>query len=415
MAHPETLTRIVTCQGGIQLIAALGAVRSRQTEQEDAGYDYTYDDILVIYDLYAPGGQAEPFASFIQKMAFAVSEWKAVIYLTPAQMSDLDASLSIASLASVFSQVHKLIGVSTADEIYLCRNWQFGNRLMLNAYVDAKKICYGDAVGIYFSEEYFSPSVESNGLGHKSRLALRRLKSSITARLSSVEQRKVVKKTHYELLPEVDFDIGYFLLPDILNQQPPMETRLVRKELVDSIFRKLAETLQAGWITDKYEHISRSIVVLMTSNFSEAARMSRENEIEAYRVFMKRLNLSRDSTLIIKPHPRDGEDKIQDVGRTLSDLFADVVLLTEPELFFVPFEIFLMQNFRGEAEKTLHHLKIITFSTACIPLEVLFHLGPIVGFGDDLVRRFFYPDYVRGRIRHEHDLRVAVQKLAQTT
>ena len=415
MEHSKTVARIVSCQGGIQLVAALSAMTTRQSELEHAGYRHQYEDILVIYDLYAPGGQSKQFASFIEKMAVAIWSWKAVIYLTPPQLTELDSALDVANLATVCDQVRDLIGLTAADEIYLCRNWQLGNRLLMNAYLDATKICYGDAVGIYFSEEYFSPASGSNGSGATALMGvLRQLKKSVRTKLGHVEEPVTRTKSNYQLLPEIDFEIGYFLLPEILNQQPPMETRLVAAATAERIFRELATSLHNEGIRRKYEYIGRvPTVVLMTSNFSEAARMSRENEIAAYRVFMKRSNFDPKSVLVIKPHPRDSDDKISEVGSALSDLFADVVLMTEPELFFLPFEVFLMQSLEGDGENNLKRMRTVTFSTACLSLEVLFHLGPLIGFGDDLVRKFFYPDYAAGRIKHEHDLRLAVQQLSE--
>ncbi|MGH9970097.1 MAG: polysialyltransferase family glycosyltransferase [Pyrinomonadaceae bacterium] len=417
MTHPKTLTRIVTCQGGIQLIAALAALSSRESEQKDSGYEYKYEDFLVVYDLCAPHGEGEEFFLFVRKMALAVCNWKAVIYLKPEQLDELAARLDMSSRPTILARVHELVGATKADEIYLCRNWQFGNQLMINAYQGAEKICYGDGIGIYFSEAYFSPAVGNNGMGLKSlvRRNLRHLKNSLRARVSPVAAPEVVNRnSNIAALAEVDFDLGYFLLPDILGEEPPMKTRLVRKELTERILRKLAGALDADHIADRYRYISRvPTVVLMTSNFSEAARMSGEKEIVAYRKFLERLKFPRESTLIVKPHPRDSEEKIQELGRALGHLFSDVVLLTDPNLFFVPFEIFLMQTFRGETEKALRDLKIVTFSTACLSLEVLFNLGPIIGFGNELVSKFFYEDYVRGRIRHEHDLQLALQKLAQ--
>ena len=423
MIHPKKLTRIVTCQGGIQLIAALAALSSRESEQKHLGDEYQYEDFLVVYDLYAPHGQLEEFARFVVKMALAACNWKAVIYLKPEQMDELAASLDVSTTPIVLARVHELVGITKADEIYLCRNWQFGNRLMINAYREAEKICYGDGIGIYFSEAYFLPTVVNNGRGLKSMIMgkLRRLKNSLKDRVrpvpppESVAPPEIVNKASVSaVLEEVDFDIGYFLLPDILGETPPMKTRLVRREFTSRIFRKLAGALDADHIADKYKFISRvPTVVLMTSNFSEAAKMSGEKEIVAYREFLGRLKLPRESTLIIKPHPRDSEEKIQELGRALSDLFSNVVLLTDPNLFFVPFEIFLMQTFRCENEKALRDLKIVTFSTACLSLEVLFNLGPIIGFGSEIVSKFFYEDYVRGRIRHERDLQLALQSLAQ--
>lgn len=411
MTYRKKLRRIVTCQGGIQLVAALAALGTRETEQKTSGAHYEYEDFLVIYDLLAPPEQLEDFARVVKKMAMAVHEWRTIVYITKDQMDDIEAAFISSSTDNVLDRIQELVGAGMADEIFLCRNWQFGNRLMINAYRSAQKICYGDSIGIYFSEAYFLPAVANDGKTSKSlREKLRCLKISVKARIAlpQVFHRKTT-------LRELNFDIGYFLLPDILGQAPPMTTRLVKKELMYEIFRQLAEALGPDDIRNRYKHIANaSTVFLMTSNFSEASRMPAESELSAYREFLKRQNFPNESKLVIKPHPRDGEEKIKQLGQTLRDLFSDVILLAEPELFFIPFEIFLLQAFKGENEKaTLRSLKIVTFSTACLSLEAVFTLKPIIGFGSELVSRFFYENYVSSRISHERDLHLALQKIAQ--
>ena len=397
------------------MIAALAALNSHESDQKDSGGDFEYEDFLVVYDLFAAPGQIEEFARVVKKMAMAVCNWKSVLYINREQMDEFAASLEISSKPAVFARVHELVGIEKADEIYLCRNWQFGNRLMLHAYRDAEKICYGDGIGLYFSEAYFLPELESNGRSLISLVKgrLRQVENSLRGMVRPVASPVVNPSSASQVLAEVDFDVGYFLLPDILGEKPPMKTRLVKKAFTDRIFQTLAAALDAE-TADRYRYISRvPTVILMTSNFSEASRMSSEKEIRAYREFLKRLNFPRESTLVVKPHPRDKEEKIEELGRALSHLFSDVVLLTDPDLVFVPFEIFLMQTFRGENAQALRDLKIVTFSTACLSLELLFALVPVVGFGSEIVSKFFYEDYISGRIRHERDLQLALQMLAQ--
>jgi hypothetical protein len=211
------------------------------------------------------------------------------------------------------------------------------------------------------------------------------------------------------VLDEIEFDIGYFLLPEILGEIPPMKTRLVDKSTTGAIFRKLAQALNPERVAEQYGYLSEfSAVILMTSNFSEAERMPRDKELAAYRKFVEELKLPRDSTLVIKPHPRDSAKKIEDLGRSLGDLFSEVVSLTDPHLFFIPFEVFLMQTFFSETEKAPSDLEVITFSTACLSLPILFDLKPIIGFGSEIVKTSFFEHYVSGRLQHEEDLQLAI-------
>ena len=409
MTVTKKFKRVVTCQGGIQLVAAVAALQTREAEQQRS--DVEYEDYLVIYDLYAPESQLPQFASAVQRMARALRDWKSIVYFSNEQMIEFDQQLTFATRPQVYQRIRDLVGVDEAGEVYVCRNWQFGNSLMLNVFRDACKVCFGDSIGIYFSEAYFSPAVTKNGrppLKAVVRQQLRQIKHSLRSRLSGGDKtplRDVV-------LDEIQFDVGYFLLPEILREIPPMETRLVNKATTGEIFRKLARALDPEQIVAQYGYLARvPAVILMTSNFSEASRMSSENELDAYREFLEKLQLPPESTLIIKPHPRDGEEKVRELGRRVSDMFANVVLLMDQNLFFTPFEVFLIQTFLSESEKTPRDLKIITFSTACLSLPILFDIQPIIGFGNEIVKTSFFENYISGRLQHEHDLNSAMQTI----
>jgi hypothetical protein len=396
-------------------VAALAALRSREDEERNSGREHEYEDFLVVYDLFAPNSQLPQFASAVKKMATALHPWRSILYITHEQMEALDAELTVSNRPEIFARVREMVGAAQADEVYLCRNWQFGNRLILHAYRDELKVCYGDSIGIYFSEAYFSPAVAANGPSIKTvvRQQLGRLKRGLRSRLTSAPPPENQKLRGYDVLSEIEFDVGYFLLPEILRETPPMETRLVNKTTTGKLFRQLAQALNPEQIAAQYGYLSKvPTVILMTSNFSEALRMPAEKEIAGYRTFLEELQLPRESALVIKPHPRDGAEKIQVVGRALSDLFSEVVLLTDQNLFFTPFEVFLLQAFLDDNGETPRDLKIITFSTACLSLPVLFNLNPIIGFGSELVKTSFFEDYITGRLRHEEDLQLAVRTLA---
>src|ERR1044071_308399 len=185
MTGTRKFKRVVTCQGGIQLVAALAALETREAEQQRSGVEY--EDYLVIYDLYAPDSQLPQFTNAVQRMARALRNWTAIVYFSKEQMIEFDQQLTFATRPQVYQRVRDLVGVAEADEVYVCRNWQFGNSLMLNVYRDATKVCFGDSIGIYFSEAYFSPAATNNGrppLKAAVRQQLRRIKHSLRNRLS---------------------------------------------------------------------------------------------------------------------------------------------------------------------------------------------------------------------------------------
>ncbi|WP_322505922.1 hypothetical protein [Chroococcidiopsis cubana] len=187
----------MACQGSIQLITALSALTCREKEQQ--GTNVEYDNYLVIYDLRTPENQSNTFANFIKKMAEEVCTWQKIVYIQPEQMQALQAKLNLvrlnlSNIQQVFSLVHKLTGISSADEIYLSKNYDIWDRLLLNVYESAKKICYGDSIGLYLSASSTVLQVEPRSLNYK----LKRLLKSFISTKNSID--------------EINFDVGYFTI-----------------------------------------------------------------------------------------------------------------------------------------------------------------------------------------------------------
>ncbi|MEO1377865.1 MAG: hypothetical protein AAFW70_27020, partial [Cyanobacteria bacterium J06635_10] len=230
MSNHQLVKRIITCQGSIQFVTALSVLNYRQKEQKN--FNQEYEDYLVIYDLYTPPGQIEEFANFIKKMAQLVHEWKAISYINPTQIDAISNQLATSSPRKIYGIVHQLVGTDSADEIYLCRNWQFGHQLLINTYKSAEKICYGDSVGIYFSSNakgLFAASTPPK-LNFGSYI-----KKKIKTAISKIKEKLQLKT----VLKNVEFDIGYFSLPDIMGELPPMKTIVLDKSELLKTFDSL--------------------------------------------------------------------------------------------------------------------------------------------------------------------------------
>ncbi|MEM9923964.1 MAG: polysialyltransferase family glycosyltransferase [Cyanobacteria bacterium P01_D01_bin.50] len=403
MSNQQLVKRVITCQGSIQFVTALSVVNYRQKEQKN--FNQEYEDYLVIYDLYTPPGQIEEFANFIKKMAQLVHEWKAISYINPTQIDAISNQLATSSPRKIYSIVHQLVGTDSADEIYLCRNWQFGHQLLINTYKSAEKICYGDSVGIYFSSNakgLFAASTPPK-LNFGSYI-----KKQIKTAISKIKEKLQLKT----VLKNVEFDIGYFSLPDIMGELPPMKTIILDKLELLNTFDRLAGLIDVDYILQLQEKIDhRPVLILLTSNFSEAERMSFEDEINAYRQFLISQKIEPNTILIIKPHPRDGNIKIQKLKSTVADLFSNILVLSEPHLFFLPFEILFAQVFLQSDMSVRNRIGVLTFSSACLSLKLLFNVPCIVGFGEEVTPQFFYENYADGRLEHEQYLKIAIDKI----
>lgn len=403
MNTPTKLKRIVACQGSIQLITALSALTCR--EQEKQGTNFEYENYLVIYDLRTPKDQINAFAAFIKKMAEEVYTWRAVVYIKPEQMQELQVKfnlvrLKLLNIQQVFSLVHKLIGISSTDEIYLSKKYDIFDRLLLNVYKSAKKICYGDSIGFYLSEASSVLQVEPRSLNYKFKRLLKRL---------------ILKK---RLMEDVNFDVGYFTISNfnILSNSPPMEVVKVNKAVTIDVFQKLRGIVERMIDSDYISKLrtkvkNNSVTILLTSNFSEATRISKENEITAYREFLQSHKREDSTILIIKPHPRDSAIKIDKLQSTLNDLFSEVIVISELSWFFLPFELFLMEVFLDKNLVPSCEVRIFTFSSACLSLKFLFNLPCTVGFGSAITNKLFYDEQVTKRLQHELELKSLLQQI----
>jgi hypothetical protein len=68
-------------------------------------------------------------------------------------------------------------------------------------------------------------------------------------------------------------------------------------------------------------------------------------------------------------------------------------------------------GFVGPDLRLVDDIRVVTFSSACVSLALLFGARPVLGFGDLLVREFFRAEYVPGRLRHEAELSAAVSAI----
>ncbi|GAA6621726.1 polysialyltransferase family glycosyltransferase [Scytonema sp. NUACC26] len=406
MTHRQLIKRVITCQGSVQLVTALSILSYREKEQQHLGCEY--ENYLVIYDLYAPSEQIDGFVALIKKMAELICNWRAIVYITPTQLQDIDEEIKSLGCSKGIKTVHELIGIEAADEIYLCRNWQFGNQLLINAYQSAQKICYGDSIGIYFSStsKGFSvtPTTQNKHLLQRLIPRLRFLKNKFKGLIAGLNHQTECQTA----LSQIEFDRGYFVLPDILGECPPMPIKTINKSLILETLQKLKGLADPNYIARFQEKIAGlPVVVLLTSNLSEAGRMFQEDEITAYCQFLNAQGTYQDTLLVIKPHPRDDITKIEKLKDALANLFSKILVLSEPELFFLPFEVFFLEAFLvGNND-----VKVFALSSACISLKLLFDVPSIVGFGDDITSKWFYESYVTSRLIHERDLRAAVKNI----
>jgi Alpha-2,8-polysialyltransferase (POLYST) len=399
--NKSEIVRVVGCQGTIQLVMGINAMLLQERRVASQGVSFV--NILIVHSLFAPNNQEYAFFEVIRKMATSVMSWKEIIYLDGPSVTTLDKKMQTDGLAPVTEELSKKLGISTADELYLTREWQPGNRLLMTHFRDSYCVCFGDAIGLYFKENYFEPSQPD--------------KKGLAKFIHKIRHRRFLAKKYPQRRPlfsyysDRDFDYGYFVFPDISGKGPSFAFELVSQELLQSTFGRFVREMPSE-IPAAVDWIDSDITFLLTSNFSEAGRMTEVSELELYRQVIHEQPNSC-SWLIIKPHPRDNNRKLREIRDQFESAGYRVWLMDGEQYFYTPFEFFLLQlidKFPGVGNR----IKIMCTSSSCLGIHVVAGLKPEIAFGENLVRQHFSPDQVELRMNHEMDLRIAMAKFTSS-
>jgi hypothetical protein len=373
----EGLRRLVVCQGSTQLLAALAALTQRGATPSESA--------LVVCGLYVAREEEEAFAETITRLAESAGPWKKILRLGAADVERWTVASGQASKAeSVLSEIRARIGWDGTDEIYLSRNWLGANQLLLSAFGTAKKICYGDGMGFFFSEDYG----RSVGVAPGFRKSLSRLRRKL-----GLAPRK------REGLDRVDFDRGCFVFPQAFGSRPDMVSSLVDKAVAWDVVERLSASAPS------FPDALTEPVVLLTENFSESRMMDPDREIAAYERFVRGLALSPLRPLFIKPHPRDDTRKLRAIREALLPYFASAELWEDAGARYAPFELMLARSGRED-------VTVLSFGATSLSLSYLFARRPVLGFGEAIVRGFFRPEHQARRLLWESDLATAVERLS---
>jgi hypothetical protein len=398
----RVVRRLVAGQGPIQLVAALTAMAAHAAATHEPAT--TFDDYLAIFDLSAPADRERALAGALRALAEAVRPWRAVVHLSPSEVQALAVTQRCRGPRATLRRARTLIGLSRVDELYLIRNYQFANEVLINAYRDAEKICFGDGIGLHYGPGYLAgrPTRAPGDWRRQTRQALRALRA------------RFVRATGLSrALPPVDFDRAYLALPGVLGGAAPAHTARLEPTALLHTLRAMAGALDSALVRALRERIGgRPTVFLVTSNFSEARRMDPGPELRAYRQFVEAQDLASGSVAVIKPHPREGTAKLAALRASLAPLFDDVLVLDEGMLAFAPFELLLLiGGFLHGDGRLRDDVRILTFSNSCLALALLFGIRPVLGFGERLVRGCFREGYVSTRLTWEIDMAAGLDRI----
>jgi len=302
------------------------------------------------------------FATVIQALAQSIESWEQIVHLQQHELQTFAAQRAAHGDGVWGDELTARVGTATADELYVARDWQPGNVLLLHGYRTATKIAYGDGIGFFFGAQRFQ-APESFG---------RRVRSRFKA-LRGARKRKLI-------LPSPTFDRGYFLLPDVFGETPTMPYVRPDPTFLQGVLREAAATLPPGLAVVLPPNRPTALVLL--GNFGQAGWTSSNAERTAYLEAIRK-TIPSTHHLLIKPHPRTTSEELRVLRHELTRLFPSVSFIDGQRSHY-PVEVLLHDGAMQRSD-----LLTLGFTTACVSLALFFNLRGHVGFGEGLLRRYF--------------------------
>ena len=408
MPPDRPASRIVAVQGTAQLTSAMAAMRAADRRASACVANH-----LVIHNLSCPEDQALEFVDCIERLARLGAEWRSVRYVSLGEVRALQA-MSAGDWSKATAALQDLLGVASAESLFLGQNLLFLNHLLYRAYPVASRACYGDGIGLNFSTDYYRAPVYDpgiRGLGRRLERAIRRRIRAWRGRENSPPRCSNGKPVEHA----VPFDRHYLLLANLFDEHLDDFVQLDAadfRELFSAYVPEVERAALQG--RDRLAEAlaeATSTVVLLTSNFSETGRMSLTGEVEC--CLESVLNAGGGgpgSLLVIKPHPRDGHEKIVRLAMQARRHFAEVVTLDDRWTFHLPFESIFASYFPA-GSRIRAATRVVCTSSAALSLEHLYGQECHVGFGPRAVRRCFVHNWKALRLRHEADLAAAIRRI----
>jgi hypothetical protein len=387
--------RIVAVQGTAQLTSAIAAMRAADRVAGQCAANH-----LIIHNLSCPADQTEEFVDCIGRLARMAGTWQSIRFISAAEVRLLQGELAAGDWSQAVAAVRNLIGIATADSLFLGQNLLPLNHLLCRVYAHASRSCYGDGIGLNFSSEYFrAPAYDPGirGLG-------RRLERAVRCSIKSWRGLKVgplqwsFGKSFGDAVP---FDRHYLLLANLFDQHLDTFVQLDAADFRHLFSTYLPEVERAAsqgrdLLADALGKAS-SVVVLLTSNFSETGRMTLPGEVEC---------------CIESVRQEGGGEKIARLAAEARRSFAEVVTLDDRWMFHLPFESIFIRYFPAHS-RIRAATRVVCTSSAALSLEHLYGQECTLGFGPRAVRRCFAHNWRALRLRHEADLAKAVQRIRE--
>jgi hypothetical protein len=255
----------------------------------------------------------------------------------------------------------------------------------MQAYPNASRVCFGDALGVVYGNDYFTDQTFPVGVVEafsRPIQTIRNLLYRIKRNWSLPNRRHRLDAGHAVLILPCDPG-GDFLLEK--------ELQSVDYESLCHVLGGLSNSAERHLISQKCldEGDANSSVVMLLGSYSESRLTSDIQECALY-VEAARLHIPHESKIILKAHPVSQPEKIALIKKALSAHYDTVVVPNDE----IPIETMpsLAKNY-----------KIISFSYSSVSLLYLYGSNVLHAMNDTLINMFF-PKETRLWIRESNAL-----------
>lgn len=332
---------------------------------DPAGYSST----LLMYDFLMPAALEPEMVKVIEDIA-AVQHWERVVFISSASMEDIMRGPYPGSAAKLRME----LGTDHFDEIYLARDFcGHGSPLIGNTYPNARKIAYGDSMGLVADRRLFSTVSWKTPL------------HSIVA-MGRMTARRALFGTHRRFR----FDDAVLSLPLDLSRGELKGVRLSvpSKTHVERHFRLVCtqlEALRAYCAALLHTPAPVRSHLFLFSNLSASGLMSQENEIAMYVDIIRREAGSGD-LVCLKVHPRSSLDVLTAVVAQIESKYL-IKIVDDPQFARLPIELW---------SDLIENCKVVAmFSTSALNIKYIYNKDVVLPLNRSLIDKYVYPNKVQ--------------------
>jgi len=239
----------------------------------------------------------------------------------------------------------------------------------MQAYPNASRICFGDALGVVYSNDYFTDHTYTISIAEalsRPMLTIQNILFRLKRLWTLPSRNRRLDAEHVALIlpcdPGGDFLNGKQMI--LVDAATTTEVRNLLSEASSEIVRKY-----------NADHNRQGAVVMLLGSYSETKLTTEDLEIKLY-IHAARENIHESQVIVLKPHPAAKADKTLRIKHELSTFYTvEIKDYDELPVEFIP--------------ELLEFDKIISFSYSSVLLKYLYGVNVFHAMTESFIESYF--------------------------